>query len=173
MSSPFEPPREKLGSLAQAARSKHLKQVRGILLFIGIITVAFNAYQFFMAEELLDAELKKQGIARVDPQKKQEAIRIIHLLAGGLMALGVLYIVFAVIVHQFPVAVTVTALVVYVGAAIIFAVLTNNWESLAQGLWMKIIIVVLMVKGIQTAIVYQKERDEEARARAEVEPDYE
>ncbi|HKB37397.1 MAG TPA: hypothetical protein VKD72_13180, partial [Gemmataceae bacterium] len=114
-----------------------------------------------------------QGIGRVDPQKKQEAIRIIHLFAGGLMALGVLYLVFAVIVHQFPVPVTVSALVIYVGAAIIFAALANNWESILQGIPVKILIVVLMVKGIQTAIVYQKERDEEARARDEAEAAYE
>ena len=90
MSSPFDPPREKLGSLAQAARSKNLKQVRGILLAIGILTIVVNAIQFFMAEQLIDAELKKRGIVQVNPQEKQEVIGKIHLLAGGLMAVGAL-----------------------------------------------------------------------------------
>ncbi|MBI1914916.1 MAG: hypothetical protein HYS12_09300 [Planctomycetes bacterium] len=156
--------RKKLGSLAQAARSKHLIQVRILLLAIGILTIVVNAVQFFMAEQLLDAELKKQGIAQVDPQKKETAIRIIHLFAGGLMALGGLYIVFAMIVQEYPVAVTVSALVIYVGAAILFAVL--NPASIIQGLVWKIVTVVALAKGIQAAIAYQKERDEGARVRA-------
>src|SRR5262249_36763423 len=36
--------REKLGSLAQAARSKHLRQLRGVLIFLAVLTIGVNVY---------------------------------------------------------------------------------------------------------------------------------
>jgi len=175
MSSSFEPPRERLGSLAQSARGKHLKQVRGILLAIGILTMVVNIVQFALAETLvqsaIDAEIRKRGGGVVDPVKKEQIIQAVRVAAAVLIAVGALYIVFALIVHQYPVPVTVIALVIYVGAAIVFAVLDP--ETLAQGLIIKIIIIVALVKAVQTAIVYQRERDAEAQENLEPDLNYE
>jgi len=167
--------RKKLGNLAQAARSKHLQQVRGILLVIGILTIMFNAILFFTAEAAVDAAIKKEinnqgGNVQVDPQVKQAAVRLTQIFAGGFFALGVLYIVFALIVHQYPVPITVTALVIYVGGSIItlavnLAQSNANAATLLIGLPVRILIIVGLAKGIQAAIVYQKERDEGVRAR--------
>ena len=174
MSEPFERPRERLGSLAQSARSKHLKEARGILLAIGILTLLVNAALFAAAESLvqgaIDAELRKRGGGVVDPVKREQAIQTTRVLAGALSALGVLYIVFALIVHRYPVPVTVTALVIYVGVTIISAIL--NPEAFFQStpaLAIKVVIIVALVKAVQTAVVYQRERD--AEAEAELEPD--
>ena len=49
-----------LGSLAQAARSKQLNSARGILLFVGVISIAANAVFYFLAEKMVDDELKKE-----------------------------------------------------------------------------------------------------------------
>jgi len=164
--------RKKLGSLAQAARSKHLKQVRGILLVIGILTLAFNAILFFTAEDAVDAAIKQEinnrgGNVQVDPQVKQAAVRLTQIFAGGFFALGVLYIVFALIVHQYPVPITVTALVIYVGGSIITLIVNlaqsnANASTLLVGLPVRILIIVGLAKGIQAAIAYQSERDAEA-----------
>ena len=72
----------------------------------------------------------------------------------------------------FTVAVTVSALVIYVGSAIVFGILEP--ESLARGLIIKIIIIVALAKAIQTAAAYQRERDAEAQASwDELKPEYE
>src|SRR5204863_1069158 len=116
-------PREKLGSLTQAARSKHLKQVRGILLAIGILTMIVNGLLFAWAPEeakrAVDQEIRNKGIVGVNPAERQRAeeelTRVARLIYGGLIGVGALYVVFGLIVHQYPVAITVLALVIYVG----------------------------------------------------------
>ena len=161
---------KKLGSLAQSARSKHLKQVRVLLLVIGIITAAFNAFQLATVREQvkkeIDKEIAKQGGGRVDPVKRQQveddAVRIVTPILYALIGLGALYIVFALIVHQFPVPITVIALVLYVGVNVIFAVLNakEHPEQILSGLIIKIIIVVALIGAIKTAVAYQRERSE-------------
>ncbi len=171
--------REKLGSLTQSARSKHLKQIRGILLAIGVLTMIVNGILFAMAPEeakqAVEQEIRKQGVVGVNAAERQRAeeklIQIIRLIYGGLIGVGALYVVFGLIVHQYPVAITVTALVIYVGVQIVFAAI--NFLFLLQGILIKAIIVVALIKGIQTAIVYQKERDAEAREEAEADLSYE
>ena len=155
-----------LGSLAQASRSKALGQTRAILIGIGILTVLVNGFQFAMAEGLVKSEIEKevqkllqQGMV-ADPAQVKEledaSVRTVRLLRGGLVALGALFIVFGVVVKRFPVPITVVSLVLYVGTAAVFAVLDPS--SVAKGLVMKVIVVVLLAKSIQTAIAYQREQ---------------
>ena len=49
-----------LGSISQEVRSKSLKSAKGILLFIGIITLAVNGLFFSMAEHNVDTEIEKE-----------------------------------------------------------------------------------------------------------------
>jgi hypothetical protein len=55
-----------LGSLAQSARLKHLQTARGLLIFIGIITILVNGYFLFTARQQLTDEVRKQGMVIVD-----------------------------------------------------------------------------------------------------------
>jgi hypothetical protein len=61
------------------------------------------------------------------------------------------------------VAITVTSLVIYVGLALVFAVLDRN--TLAQGIIIKVLIVVALIGAVQTAIVYERERNAERAER--------
>jgi len=152
-------------SLAQSARLKQLNTARGIMFGVGVITILFNIFQFVVAEKLVDeelnkqaADLRRQGLV-IDQAKlaevKESAGRTVKLVTVGLVAIGIMYIVFGFIVKTYPVPVTITALVVYVGCIVIFGVLDPS--TLAQGAIIKLIIVIALVKAVQAAIAYQNE----------------
>src|SRR6266446_2239278 len=93
-----------LGDLAQAARTKRLKQARGILLFVGILTIIGNIVFLALArsqvKDALDKEeqqLRGQGMV-VDQAKRQQVedqqVLIIYVINGVAIALGVLFVVF-------------------------------------------------------------------------------
>jgi hypothetical protein len=159
-----------LGSLAQSARGKHLKQARGILIAIGVLTIVVNAILFALIEsqvkQEIDKEVKKvQTQGRIVDQAKrkeieEQAVRLGQLMAGGTILLGVVFVVFGIIVNRYPVPVTILSLVLYVASGVIFWVL--NPESIAQGIIIKVIIVVALIKAVQAAIAYQKEQNRAA-----------
>jgi len=116
-----------LGSLAQSARKKQLKSTRGILLFIGVLTVAVNGFMFVVhdiVDKAIKAEVQKLGPNFVvDPAKaapiRASLIRLNQLIAGAGIALGVVFILFGVMVEKHPVPITITALTIYIAAAAI------------------------------------------------------
>jgi hypothetical protein len=145
-----------LGSLAQSARGKELKSARGILIVIGILTIAVNVYMFFNAENEVQAELAKAGAgAAVQPGLKETVLALVRLIYGGTALLGMAFVVCGLLVTKFPVPATLIALVLYLGGAAVFALL--NPAALASGLIIKIIIIVALVKAVQAAFAYQKE----------------
>jgi len=157
-----EPNESQLGSLAQAARGKQLNAARWILIVIGVLTVVVNAIQMATLREqvqtAINQELRKVG-GIPDPVKVKEiedrAVRAGNLIGVIMIAMGVLFFVFGLIVKMFPVPVTIISLVLYVGSAAAFAALDP--ATLAQGVIVKIFIVIALIKAIQAAIAYQKE----------------
>jgi hypothetical protein len=85
---------------------------------------------------------------------RAQSIRVTQLLSGALIALGVLFIIFGLIVQRYPVPITVTSFVLYVGAAAVF----GYWDpaTLMAGLIFKVIVVAVLIKAIASAIAYQK-----------------
>jgi hypothetical protein len=155
-----------LGSLAQSARTKQLKTARGILYFVGILTLVVNVGLAVFAEPFVNSQIdrevesvRRQGM-QIDQSKLEElrdqAIRSTQL--GGVIGavIGVVFIACAVMVYQFPVATTVTSLVLYLGAAAGYAVFDPT--TLARGWIVKILIVVGLFKAVQAAIAYENER---------------
>jgi len=160
---------ESLGSLAQSARTKQLKSARAILLFVGILTVAVNAYFFSQIEGMVrdqfDAEVQKlmrQGMV-IDQGQIQElqqaTVKTAKLICGAAIMLGVVFIVFGVMVNQYPVPITVTSLILYVGAIAVFGLLDPM--TLLSGIIVKVIIIAGLGKAIGAALAYEKERKNE------------
>ena len=75
---------------------------------------------------------------------------------GALIGLGVLYIVMGMFVKQYPVPLTIAALVLYIGSAAVFAILDP--ATLASGIIVKILIIVGLAKAVQAALAYERER---------------
>jgi hypothetical protein len=158
-------PAPKLGSLAQKARGKKLKEARGILLFIGILTILVNGAVLYFAPSLVEGTIKNEvarqgGPARVDPVSVQQArdrmLMIEYAITGSFFAMGVLFVIFGVLVYRFPLAMTITSLVLYLLATVAMAAL--NPVGLATGSFIRIIIIVALAKSIHSAYVYERER---------------
>jgi hypothetical protein len=157
---PYAPPRAEnlkpLGSLAQSARGKEISRARTILIVIGLLTIAVNGFLFYNLDNEIRTEIQK---GNMDPegieQFKQAATVAGYLLYGGPMLLGVLFFAFGLIVQKYPVPITITSLVLYIGSAILFGLI--NPASLATGFIIKIIIVVALFRAVKAARAYDVE----------------
>ncbi len=159
-----------LGSLAQAARSKQLNSARTILLFVGILTVLVNGMFVFMAESMVSkqfnlelADLHRQGM-EIDNEKFEElradAIQSTKLINGVGLAIGIAFIVLGLNVKKYPVPMTITGLVLYLGSAAVFGMIDPS--TLAGGFIIKILIIVGLFKAVQSAIAYEREAKNES-----------
>ena len=158
-------------SLAQSARMKSLNQARVALIAIGVITIAANLIFGMMAEsavkEEIDKELTARGLNRgtvnqIELQKVENAaLRATRLASYGFAALGAVFIGAGMMIKQYPVPISITSLVLYLGATVVTGVL--NWQTLLQGIIIKVIVIVVLVKAVQAAIAYQKALDAEAQ----------
>lgn len=163
-----------LGSLTQSVHRKQLRSARQIFVIVGLLTVGVNVFGFLSSESIIDTELNKQvqdlqrqGM-QVDPGKFQEirlsTIRSAQVMSAGMIAVGVLYLIFAGTVQMYPVAITISGLVIYVAAAAAFGILDPT--TLARGIILKVIIVISLVKAVQSAIAYEREARETAAAQS-------
>lgn len=153
-----------LGSLAQAARAKELRSARIIFILIGVLTLIGNGIALATLDTQVDiaikAEMKSQDLSEsdVDPQDlaaaRQSIKRVAYLIIGGAILLGIAYFVLAGLVSRYPIPVTVTGLVIYLASAAIFAVIDPT--TLVQGIIVKIIIIIGLIKAVSAAVAYQK-----------------
>lgn len=145
-----------LGSLAQAARGKELKGAQGILIVIGLLTLAVNGFLLYnLPNELKDAAAQQQ-VAAEDMDAFRQAVNFAGAMIYGIPALiGLLFIVFGVIIKTYPVPITTVSLALYVLSAIAFAFLDPT--TLARGLVLKIIIVVALFRAWKAARAHEAE----------------
>ena len=176
MNAPFDSVGSKpaLGSLAQSARGKQIRQARSILIIIGVLIIILNAFMLTTLRSQVKNEIEKQirqlpAGSVVDPAKTKEvedqAVKIGTAVSGVVIFLGVLFVVFGLIVNLYPVPVTVTSLVLYLGATAVFGFLDPT--TFVQGIIFKIIIVMCLIKAVQAAIAAKKEEAPPAFATSE------
>lgn len=154
-----------LQHLGQQERIKSLKMARGILIFVGDVTLALNGFFLANADKEVDDEVRKVsqgGSFIVDEVEVEKVRKQVKFMYGAGAVLGAIFIVLGVMVMSYPVPCTVSGLVLYIGAAAGFAMISP--ESLLQGIIIKILIVVGLVKSVQAAIAYQRQEREGAAA---------
>lgn len=105
------------------------------------------------------------GPGVVVDQKKVDELKSVARVSHGLfIAVGALFVFLGLLVKKFPVPVTILGLVLYIGSFVIdFAigytyVGEEAFKSIGSGIWLKIVIIIGLVKSIQAAIAYEKER---------------
>jgi hypothetical protein len=153
-----------LGDLAQSARGKELKSARVIMFFVGALSIAVNLFFFSSAEKDVQTEIDKE-IAKlgpgfvVDQEKvavlKKQAVGAAHLINGGGIVVGMIFVACGLLVQKHPVPATITALALYLAAVAIFGLIDP--ASLASGIIIKVFVVIGLFKAVQAAIAYQKE----------------
>jgi MFS family permease len=153
-----------LGSLAQAARGKQLRRARNILIVVGVLQILVNGIMLALVpsqvKSQVNAELSKMRSQRVlsaDEQRQLEQVvlRVAFAVTGGLVFLGLVFVVFGFLVQRYPVPITVISLVLFIGVHVVLAVLDPS--TLVMGWVIKIIFVVALVKALQAAVAYQRE----------------
>jgi hypothetical protein len=82
-------------------------------------------------------------------------VLVVQLIQAVPVGLGVIFIILGVMVKSYPVPMTITGLVLYVLANAIFGLLDP--AMLLQGVIIKIIVVVALIKAVQAALAYQRE----------------
>lgn len=143
-----------LGSLAQASRGQQLNSARTTLIVIGVLSLIVNLVLMAMIPGQLRDELQKNGQA-LNPEQMAIATNVAMAIQGMFAFLGLVFILCGVLVKRFPIACTVTALVLYILSALVTAAFDPT--TLARGLIIKIVIVVALFKAVQAAFAYQKE----------------
>lgn len=162
-----------LGSLAQSARSKKLKQARVILIVIGVLNIAGNlVFMLALLPSFVKGELDKE-IQKAKAQhmvvdqakvKEVEALMMRYGYLGSVVGigLGVVFVILGLIVKQYPVPATLLGLVLYIGTIIILAL--TDLQTISQGIILKVIFIACLLKALQAAIAYEKERAKERAA---------
>jgi hypothetical protein len=136
-------PKSKLGSLAQKARGKKLKEARNILFFIGGLNLVFHIG--FLAVELNDPNV---------PTWLAVVFHGLFILAGAL------FVAFGALIYLAPVPITIVSLAVYILISLIdlgLAALAEPGRMFAGVFW-KIIFIVALASSIRAAVAYEKER---------------
>lgn len=145
-----------LGSLAQSARGKELSQAKGILIAVGLMTLAFNGFMIYNVPNEV-AEVARTN--NVQPGQLEGFTRFVsgfaYAIYGGAAALGFVFIGLGMFVKKYPVPLTILGLVLYIGSALGFALL--NPMSLAQGAIIKIFIVIGLIRAVRAALAYRAE----------------
>jgi len=164
---PAESTQPGLTSLAQSQRQKKLNLARGFIFFVGILTIAVNAYYALQAKSLVEAEVNKAvrnagGFAQVDHAAVDDAVRFLQVVSWGFVAVGVVYIVLGFLVKAYPVPITITALVLYIVGQLITAVFDPS--MVFSGIILKVIIIVVLAQAISAAVAYERERKREEMA---------
>jgi predicted RND superfamily exporter protein len=163
-----------LGSLAQSARKSNLSSARGILIAIGILNGLGAVFFYFNADreaaQVIEQEKKQAGpFVQFDPVKVKEAqdelARVARLIYLGVIATGVVFVGLGVAVKKAPVPCTVAGLVMFLGLNALAAL--ADPVNLVRGFILKIIFFVGLIKAVQAAVAYERDRKAEAAARRE------
>jgi hypothetical protein len=157
---PPEPPDDeyeeapRLGSLAQKARGKELNQARGILLVIGMLTLLCNA---------ADLVTFQRNIAQAGGRIPPGIVALVYGFDGAFILMGLLFVIFGIIIHRFPVPVTIISLVLYIlGTVVTLGILAVSNQGMQAGmtvgLVVRVLIIIALVKAVQAALAYERER---------------
>jgi len=160
-----------LGSLAQSARGKQLKNAKGWIFAIGILTLLGNILFFFLTGPQIDEEVKKLQAQNqvVDQQSVDAAKHAAQLVCVGFGAIGVVFLVMGFFVDAYPVPITILALVLYLAGFAVTAVMDPT--TIVQGIILKIIIVGGLASSIKAALAYERERAAAAQTQGTLLPD--
>ncbi len=119
-----------------------------------MLTLAVNGFFLFNLPNEIQQAIQQNGIAPDEvEQVRQDAMISGYLIYGLPALLGALFVVFGLIIKQYPVPITITSLVLYILAMAAFGLLEP--ASLATGIVIKIIVIFGLYRAIKAARAYQ------------------
>jgi hypothetical protein len=170
-----EPEGEKLGSLAQKARGGNLNAARVILIILAVFLLGQAAYYMVdwsagklqgprgLVEKLVQKEIGPGAV--LPPAQMDQLVMFFTLLLAFDIAVGGLFLLFGLLITVIPVIATISSLVLYLVQQAILLYL--NPAMVGSGFLFKILIIIALVKAIQAAFAYEKERRDQAEFASE------
>jgi len=165
------------GSLAESARAQKLKSAKSIFWVIGILMILLHAFPLMDIEGQVDADINK-GLAKQAPgatvakirelpeglraefeKERTKAIQKAKLQYGASVAMGVIFIVCALLVSRKPVIATVTGLVLYLGITAAILALNPDFfkETAFVGLALRVAIIFGMIGAVKAAVAVERQ----------------
>jgi len=151
--------------IAQQHRLTELKTARGILLGVGIVSIAFNLFLFAYARSLTDGAFEKEmQILRaqgkdVDPavveELKESDVRARQVMAGLMASMGLVFCVLAFFVSKYPLFSTASGLLIYIGTQGLLAYM--DLTTIFSGILIKILIFIALASAVKTAMAYERQ----------------
>lgn len=140
-----------LGSLVDGQHRKHIKHAGIAILVVAGVTIFLAIFQYYM----LDREIEK---VEADPRQyvKQEIVDEIRLQIKVTFALGCVFFLLFLWGRYNPFGATLTALIIYITSTIAAAGIDP--KNLAKGIVVKIIIIMILAKGVKSGLAYRKGR---------------
>jgi len=137
-----------------------------------MVMAIYAVAEYLTAEKQIDDEIKKElrelgrgAIGKNEvKQVKEGMMRVMTLLCLGMGLISLVFLVLAMLVHRYPVFCSVGSLIFFIGLNLIMALLVAKTDGgnaiafLLSGLIWKFIILVVLGKGIQSAVAFQRER---------------
>jgi hypothetical protein len=128
-----------------------------------------------MVIEAFQKEVGQQNMGLPEVQEHiKQATLMAQVIQGGFAFVGLIFLVLAALIYKAPVVCTTMGLVLYlVGWAVPVALsaiggdMEEAGRSLASGILIKIIIIVALVRAIQSAVAYQNEQKAAAATKEE------
>lgn len=172
-------PRPKLGSLAQKARGKNLRQARVVLFLAGVLLIAMALIDIgtfhSQFQKAVDKEIQKQGgagMVQIDrgvlKQAEDNAFAIACVIDGAFLFVGLVFFVLGALVYRFPVPVTIFGLVLFLlalGAGLAIVAIGGEPEDIARyvgsGWLLRLVVIIGLASSIKSAVAYEKERRRE------------
>jgi hypothetical protein len=145
-----------LGSLAQSARTKQINQARILMYVIGILNLLGGAGLFFLANAL--ANNPPNNAQQLGPE-----VATVARVAGAItIGIGVVFLILGALTKKYPVPTTVLGLIIYGTSFAINLANSGGQPQAFAGMIIPVIIIIALIRSVQAAIVYQREKNQAA-----------
>lgn len=146
----------KLGSLAQSARAKHIKQAKMALLIVGVLYTLVHGFQWMNLDNEMNQERAKAAARGMYIINEAEVYRNAKITCATASLLGIFMIIMGVIVPTSPLPCCISALTLFILAHLGLAFL--NPINLLAGIIVKVIVIAALIKAIQAASASEKDK---------------
>ena len=142
-----------------------------ILFFIGLLTIFISALgmrdaheEVVLVGELAAAQAKPDAQPPTEAEVKELREKMTAQFRFGYgvdLALGVLFVTCALLVHRFPVIATVTGLTLYLGSLAMVA--SVDPRLVTQGIVLKVLVIIALTAAVSSAIRTERRRNRRRR----------
>lgn len=154
----------RLASLGDQVRNKHIRTAKRTLFVLGVLMIIGQTIIYFVERSMLRREIENMvrrdhpGIV-VSPEEmdelEQSGQRILLLIDGGAVVMGVVFFIMGFFVERYPVTITAAALAMYIGLILLYAAIDPR--NLCAGIIVKVIVIVFLSRALRAGLAAANE----------------